>query len=1019
MNTRTPEQHHELQEFWLSQVRKSSRIAHILRILFCVTGGLILLGGIRFVLEDGTFLFVALALLLYVPIIIYIWKQVSRLTSMLKRGRFRNITLNQPAALAQCTGSLAGQMGIPVDSLEIWLNNKSHFASPSVCAWRGKKHLILPLGFFKILSGDPGMAYAIIAHEFSHIRQRDADLLVTIKAVIRSIIVVMVPMTALVVIGIVMTNMQDNQRSLMDEMDSRMQAIEYATQGDNTLSRQLARGYFDQADLTDQTISENEKQNIFAVVQLVLLIVGYQVLRRVINHSEYTADLGAAIFCSSPQVRAALGAYEVEKKRPLIVRLFSLNPSRQKRLSAIDSTTKRFPFTQLSPPFDKQSISILQDKLSLFQWGLIFFLLIAVPCWAAYRIYFTYTILSSVDLPISKVIYGWMALLIVSAVMSIKASLSIIDGSAKKIRKLVWYLIVIFIVFSYQLWEAHSHDYSIREIAVTKVIEDNFTFALLNAILLIWVFYRLCYKNKDIAEKKTKILFNERAWYYPQTTLIKQWAVYPTAILLLLVSPVCFVLDYSVRANRVVFSDPLWRFFSAMAKENVWDISLFSARLIFVGFAFYTGIKLWQGSRNIIKLLVISFCLFAVILIIDSYLLLYNSSAFFNYNWYFTKAFLHNRYYVNAGLLLTSIRIILASGAIIVISIGAARFRFKKVVATIAASLIVIVAIFPAISGNRSVAANLVSKLQLKNKSNCNMVGILGTDTVVCISQFDSTQNFLQVWDINKKMPIWEYSLPTDGNRYNTLLAANKTFAISNSDSIIFFHLDEGPDFALQAKIPQYGAFDTNKDWTIFASDFYTDTSRLVENVLVNNHMDPSKNIVINKEAQVIKMSPDGRFIAVFSKEPPDSSEYYNDMFIFNIASHEAIVSLQVPADYSSASQFTSDSKRFAFISDKNKLNVIDLTPVQLITQINLSDVGQQDGSDIIFRFTHNGRYLASWGDNYMPISIWDTKKGAFVKNIGSGTKKAAQLYFSDNDQFIYSGDSTGTIEKLRTGLAF
>jgi hypothetical protein len=76
-------------------------------------------------------------------------------------------------ATAVATLSTTLGLNVPVDIL---IATRSRSIFPSVWERNGRASIVLPLGFLKVQRRNPSMTFAMLAHEFGHIHQRDTDL---------------------------------------------------------------------------------------------------------------------------------------------------------------------------------------------------------------------------------------------------------------------------------------------------------------------------------------------------------------------------------------------------------------------------------------------------------------------------------------------------------------------------------------------------------------------------------------------------------------------------------------------------------------------------------------------------------------------------------------------------------------------------------------------------------------------------------------------------------------------------
>lgn len=123
----------------------------------------------------------------------YIKARMKRIEKQIKRGEIINISSRLPPTLSTFSSEILDRFQIPGQYIEFWVNHKSLNSSPSIILYENKYHLILPLGFLKLLLENETHARQILAHEFSHIRQRDTDFLIEFKIYFRISLILFIP----------------------------------------------------------------------------------------------------------------------------------------------------------------------------------------------------------------------------------------------------------------------------------------------------------------------------------------------------------------------------------------------------------------------------------------------------------------------------------------------------------------------------------------------------------------------------------------------------------------------------------------------------------------------------------------------------------------------------------------------------------------------------------------------------------------------------------------------------------
>ena len=325
---RTPEQQQELIDAWLQESKKCAQASANVRVVLLFYLLIFPIGYFTFYLLGLPFLWLRILIVaaVYLSTVIYIWLKYNSIPRQIIKGRFRNITANQPQLIRQCIQEMAAKMRIPTDSIIVWVNVYSKTASPSIYTYKKSHHLLLPLGFFKIVAQDEELAKTIIAHELSHIRQRDADLFIVVKLFTRALLVVYIPI--LLVVLFVTTAGASYFSSY----------LEYNYGSDS---------FFELGGPFKGVGNGISLNTVFTVISWIFLISVLLYMRKLIYRSERVADLGAATFLSSGAAIKALQINDDIKRQSFFRHLFSFHPSVERRINDLKKVSNERPGYEL------------------------------------------------------------------------------------------------------------------------------------------------------------------------------------------------------------------------------------------------------------------------------------------------------------------------------------------------------------------------------------------------------------------------------------------------------------------------------------------------------------------------------------------------------------------------------------------------------------------------------------------------------------------------------------------------
>lgn len=128
--------------------------------------------------------FPVLELVLFVAFLMRIYRCLYR------NDNFINLSQNNIPDIEIVLNTITSRMGISRDKLDVWLNSRNYGISPNIFEYRKRIHLVLPLGFLKVIENQIEVAQSILAHEFSHVLHKDTNLFIYFRTYIRAYIYV-------------------------------------------------------------------------------------------------------------------------------------------------------------------------------------------------------------------------------------------------------------------------------------------------------------------------------------------------------------------------------------------------------------------------------------------------------------------------------------------------------------------------------------------------------------------------------------------------------------------------------------------------------------------------------------------------------------------------------------------------------------------------------------------------------------------------------------------------------------
>lgn len=161
-----------LEQLWNKEVSKQVIISKIIRVLIAGYILYYIIERIIFsynlgVLEFGIIIFFCLLILFYI--------KYSKANLILEECE--DITMSLPNNLEILLIEVSERLNIKKDKLKIYVNPQNYGLSPNVQNKNKFNIIVIPLGYFKLIDENREYAKIILAHELSHIKQQDSNLL--------------------------------------------------------------------------------------------------------------------------------------------------------------------------------------------------------------------------------------------------------------------------------------------------------------------------------------------------------------------------------------------------------------------------------------------------------------------------------------------------------------------------------------------------------------------------------------------------------------------------------------------------------------------------------------------------------------------------------------------------------------------------------------------------------------------------------------------------------------------------
>lgn len=254
---------------------------------------------------------------------------------------------------------VAGQMAISTDNVSLFVSPRDLTAAPSVVEKREKIALVVPLGFLKVLDGDPNAAQAMLEHEMAHIQQKDTHLWALTSVYwgvwARLMFPFLIAVWALSAAGIgaivlhnwelkkkvavlVAKAQKAEEKKYKAAMKKIGRARYFADKGQNASNQKLQRWWADEDDgITEWYLVSKYRISLFTPIislaaqsiLIMYLLLVFSAVRSLRRLSERTADTAVILYSDASALVLALERYGGLGARH---RFFSLHPSPRRRL---------------------------------------------------------------------------------------------------------------------------------------------------------------------------------------------------------------------------------------------------------------------------------------------------------------------------------------------------------------------------------------------------------------------------------------------------------------------------------------------------------------------------------------------------------------------------------------------------------------------------------------------------------------------------------------------------------------
>lgn len=272
---------------------------------------------------------------LYLPGLYFIIKSLSKDFRTLDSDAFskRIDIANFNEELKRLVQEIQQTFGIE-ERVEYYVTVNNFNYSPHVFRKADTNYVVLPLGFFKILRQDPSEAKAILAHELSHIAQKDTSLTLLLKVFLKYAFIVLLPLQFLILSFAIYygysssLEAEQEAKSYRASIFSKSIEIKHGLEGIERSSEQA---------------EQSRALFLRSLIVLSVFVLFYAYLRKIIYNSEKTADLGAAALTNATVIQSVIRRISEDRKFVAPTSIwFTVNPSIRWRLKKAGLIVKKF-----------------------------------------------------------------------------------------------------------------------------------------------------------------------------------------------------------------------------------------------------------------------------------------------------------------------------------------------------------------------------------------------------------------------------------------------------------------------------------------------------------------------------------------------------------------------------------------------------------------------------------------------------------------------------------------------------
>ena len=232
-------------------------------------------------------------------------------------------------AVRQILDVIAPVLGVDPTKIRLWMNVFDGAREPSIAEAEGEIHVVLPIGFFK-LQKDPQdweAAKAMLAHEITHVAQRDSDTWFYASAFSRYALRVLLPIACIPLLAVLVLG-------LLNGMQHSNEVSASSTASSISLINEDSR--------LEERSSSNGSNVPWAVSVLVVsinpavLLWTWYVVRNGRRASEIAADMGAVLVGSEGGIKTFLSWYAEDAEYDAKMKASWFHPSPTFRLKQVN-----------------------------------------------------------------------------------------------------------------------------------------------------------------------------------------------------------------------------------------------------------------------------------------------------------------------------------------------------------------------------------------------------------------------------------------------------------------------------------------------------------------------------------------------------------------------------------------------------------------------------------------------------------------------------------------------------------